>query len=205
MHTKPSHHVLFMSSFESFPSSPLLPSSSSPQTLSCSSPSSSSPSPTPSPTPPPSPPPVSSTPSSATSPLHSYHSPHPPKTGHLPTASLSAIAARFCSCSLRRNGASILEYSVGPGNAVEPYADRLVIVRQCLDASLSPSAFYPAPGYRLLSPVFGLLFYNPDGSQLRIASITRDISIDFSESAGNSPAGKAPGCAFWDLAGNVRL
>lgn len=142
--------------------------------------------------------------------LHSYHSPHPPKTGHLlplhlPTASLSATAARFRSGSLRRYGAAILEFSVGPGTAVEPYAERLLVVRQRLDAALSPSSYYPAPGYRLLSPVLGLLFYNPDGAELRIASITRPISIDFSGSAGEAPSGAAPVCAFWDLASNVRL
>lgn len=142
--------------------------------------------------------------------LHYYHAPHPPKTGrllplHLPTTSLSATAARFRSGSLRRYGATILEFSVGPGTAFEPYAERLLVVRQRLDASLSPSSYYPAPGYRLLSPVLGLLFYNPDGAELRITSITRPIAIDFSESAVEAPPGAAPVCAFWDLAGHVSL
>ncbi|KAL9817150.1 hypothetical protein AtNW77_Chr4g0285671 [Arabidopsis thaliana] len=91
---------------------------------------------------------------------------------HLPSnfSSIDIATAKFRCGSLRRHGARIGEFHLGPGLTVEPCVERVILVRQNLGFNWSSyiySTGYNLTGYkyRLVSPVLGLLAYNsnPDG------------------------------------------
>lgn len=91
---------------------------------------------------------------------------------HLPSnfSSIDIATAKFRCGSLRRHGARIGEFHLGPGLTVQPCVERVILVRQNLGFNWSSyiySTGYNLTGYnyQLVSPVFGLLAYNsnPDG------------------------------------------
>ncbi|CAL9232549.1 unnamed protein product [Arabidopsis halleri] len=91
---------------------------------------------------------------------------------HLPSnfSSIDIATAKFRCGSLRRHGARIGEFHLGPGLTVEPCVERVILVRQNLGFNWSSyiySTGYNLTGYSylLVSPVLGLLAYNsnPDG------------------------------------------
>ncbi|XP_068651448.1 uncharacterized protein [Aristolochia californica] len=144
-----------------------------------------------------------------------YHS-HA-KTGHLyavrfpPNLSgIEATTARYRSGSLRRYGAQIKEFLLSPGTIITPYVERLIAVRQRLDGSSSVD-YSNIPGFRLVSPLLGLLLYNGDDLNstnpllLDISSTNRPIVVDFSNVTKLLLPDVTPYCAFWDLEGKVRL
>ncbi|EFH50994.1 hypothetical protein ARALYDRAFT_490013, partial [Arabidopsis lyrata subsp. lyrata] len=85
-------------------------------------------------------------------------------------SSIDIATAKFRCGSLRRHGARIGEFHLGPGLTVEPCVERVILVRQNLGFNWSSyiySTGYNLTGYNylLVSPVLGLLAYNsnPDG------------------------------------------
>ncbi|XP_010455612.1 PREDICTED: uncharacterized protein LOC104737202 [Camelina sativa] len=91
---------------------------------------------------------------------------------HLPSnfSSIDIATARFRCGSLRRHGATIGEFHLGPGLTVQPCVERVMLVRQNLGFNWSSYLYltgYNLTGYnfQLVSPVLGLLAYNsnPDG------------------------------------------
>lgn len=83
---------------------------------------------------------------------------------HLPSnySGIKIDAVRFRCGSLRRYGAQIQEFHIGVGAILEPCGERLVIVRQILGSNWSDIYYknFDLSGYRLVSPVLGLLAYN---------------------------------------------
>ncbi|CAA7058997.1 unnamed protein product [Microthlaspi erraticum] len=83
---------------------------------------------------------------------------------HLPSnySGIKLDAVRFRCGSLRRYGAQIQEFHIGVGANLEPCSERLVVVRQILGSNWSDIFYknYDLSGYRLVSPVLGLLAYN---------------------------------------------
>ncbi|ESQ29085.1 hypothetical protein EUTSA_v10023570mg [Eutrema salsugineum] len=83
---------------------------------------------------------------------------------HLPSnySGVKLDAVRFRCGSLRRYGAQIKEFHIGVGAILEPCGERLVVVRQILESNWSDIYYknYDLSGYRLVSPVLGLLAYN---------------------------------------------
>ncbi|KAG9452119.1 hypothetical protein H6P81_005023 [Aristolochia fimbriata] len=124
---------------------------------------------------------------------------------------IEATTARYRSGSLRRYGAQMEEFLLSPGTVVDPYVERLIAVRQRLDASPSSIGYGNIPGFRLVSPLLGLLLYNGDDLNstdpipLDISSIKRPIVVDFSNVTRVLLPDLTPYCAFWDLEGKVRL
>ncbi|CAA7018575.1 unnamed protein product [Microthlaspi erraticum] len=85
-------------------------------------------------------------------------------------SSIDVDTARFRCGSLKRHGARIGEFHFGPGLTVQPYVERVVLVRQNLGFKWSSSIYstgynLTSYSYQLVSPVLGLLAYNsnPDG------------------------------------------
>lgn len=119
---------------------------------------------------------------------------------HLPS-NLSGITAhfvRFRSGSLRRRGATIEEFTIPPGIVVvRPPTKRLIVIRQNL-GNFS-SLFYNVSGYKLISPVLGLLFY-PRHHQLLVEK--GPITVDFSKLVDESSSGL---CARFGVDGSVRV
>ncbi|XP_022737202.1 uncharacterized protein LOC111290069 [Durio zibethinus] len=138
-------------------------------------------------------------------------------TVHLP-ANLSGIkvdTARFRCGSLRRYGAQVKEFHLGSGVAVQPCAERVMVVRQSLGYNWSSIYYanYNLSGYQLVSPVLGLLAYN-DGSdvsfgspfELGILAREEPIKIDFSNiTKAFNMTGIRPLCACFEGDGNVTL
>lgn len=83
---------------------------------------------------------------------------------HLPSnySGIKLDAVRFRCGSLRRYGAQVQEFHIGMGAILEPCSERLVVVRQILASNWSEIYYknYDLSGYRLVSPVLGLLAYN---------------------------------------------
>ncbi|XP_013635063.1 PREDICTED: uncharacterized protein LOC106340765 [Brassica oleracea var. oleracea] len=83
---------------------------------------------------------------------------------HLPSnySGINLDAVRFRCGSLRRYGAQLQEFHIGVGAVLEPCGERLVVVRQILGSNWSDIYYknYDLSGYRLVSPVLGLLAYN---------------------------------------------
>ncbi|CAN7120630.1 hypothetical protein BRARA_K01106 [Brassica rapa] len=83
---------------------------------------------------------------------------------HLPSnySGINLDAIRFRCGSLRRYGAQLQEIHIGVGAVLEPCGERLVVVRQILGSKWSDIYYrnYDLSGYRLISPVLGLLAYN---------------------------------------------
>ncbi|XP_010529517.1 PREDICTED: uncharacterized protein LOC104806357 [Tarenaya hassleriana] len=82
---------------------------------------------------------------------------------------ISIETGRFRCGSLRRYGARIGEFHMGPGTMVQPCAERVMVVRQNLGSNWSSvytTGFnLTGYGFELASSVLGLLAYNanPDG------------------------------------------
>ncbi|CAF2038967.1 hypothetical protein BRARA_I01202 [Brassica rapa] len=83
---------------------------------------------------------------------------------HLPSnySGINLDAVRFRCGSFRRYGAQLQEFHIGVGAILEPCGERLVLVRQILGSNWSDIYYknYDLSGYRLVSPVLGLLVYN---------------------------------------------
>ncbi|KAF8053945.1 hypothetical protein N665_1360s0006 [Sinapis alba] len=83
---------------------------------------------------------------------------------HLPSnfSGINLDAVRFRCGSLRRYGAQLQEFHIGIGAVLEPCGERLVVVRQILGSNWSDIYYknYDLSGYKLVSPVLGLLAYN---------------------------------------------
>ncbi|KAL0736835.1 hypothetical protein Bca4012_013045 [Brassica carinata] len=83
---------------------------------------------------------------------------------HLPSkySGIYLDAVRFRCGSLRRYGAQLQEFHIGMGAVLEPCGERLVVVRQILGSNWSDIYYknYDLSGYKLVSPVLGLLAYN---------------------------------------------
>lgn len=149
------------------------------------------------------------------------------KTGKLHTinlpSNLSGInvdTARFRCGSLHRYGARIKEFHIGVGLYIHPCIKRVMLVRTNLGSNWSSLYYdnYELSGYKLISPVLGLLAYNLGSSnkntssnarsELRIEAGKRPILIDFTNTTlltTNTTLGIIPLCASFDDDGRVRL
>ncbi|CAI9784513.1 unnamed protein product [Fraxinus pennsylvanica] len=144
------------------------------------------------------------------------------KTGELHQiklpANLSGITVdtvRFRCGSLQKYGAKIKEFHLGIGVTVHPCIERVLIVRQYLGSNWSSIYYdnYELSGYRLISPVLGLLAYNigdsiklSTPSELQIQAGKKPITIDFSNTTRlNITSGNIPLCASFDHDGRVTL
>ncbi|KAJ8626354.1 hypothetical protein MRB53_019661 [Persea americana] len=134
------------------------------------------------------------------------------KTGFLYPVSLpsnisgvTAHTARYRSGSLRRYGAQIQEFHLFPGTHVRPYVHRLILVLETWDHPWS--SLYNISGFRLLSPILGILAYDATNrSELDIFVDKRPISIDFTNiSKTPSSNGIRPLCAYFDMHGNLSV
>ncbi|CAN8240692.1 unnamed protein product [Cochlearia groenlandica] len=101
--------------------------------------------------------------------LNTFNNNQQIKTGslqhiHLPSnfSGVKLDAVRFRCGSLRRYGAQIQEFHIGVGAILEPCDERLVVVKQILGPNWSNVYYknYDLFGYKLVSPVLGLLAYN---------------------------------------------
>ncbi|XXG77654.1 hypothetical protein AAC387_Pa08g1764 [Persea americana] len=130
-----------------------------------------------------------------------------------------AHTARYRTGSLRRYGAQIHEFRLSPGTNVRPHVERVVLVRESWALPWS-SSLYNISGFRLLSPVLGILAYDAGRrknssrtpSELEIFVERRPISIDFSNisstpssSDSSSSSGVRLLCAYFDVHGKVRV
>ncbi|ESQ38283.1 hypothetical protein EUTSA_v10029314mg [Eutrema salsugineum] len=122
---------------------------------------------------------------------------------HLPSnfSSIDIATAKFRCGSLKRHGARIGEFHLGPGLTVQPCVDRVILVRQNLGSDWSSSIYstgynLTSYNYELVSPVLGLLAYNsnPDGVAVNPYEVNvmgteqNPILIDFfSHKASGSP------------------
>ncbi|XP_022858136.1 uncharacterized protein LOC111379044 [Olea europaea var. sylvestris] len=133
-------------------------------------------------------------------------------------ANLSGItvnSVRFRCGSLQRYGAKIKEFHLGIGVTVHPCIERVLIIRQNLGSNWSSIYYdnYELSGYRLISPVLGLLAYNiGDGikfstpSELGIQAGKQPITVDFSNTTRlNITSGVIPLCVSFDHDGKVTL
>ncbi|XP_052210368.1 uncharacterized protein LOC127813447 [Diospyros lotus] len=154
--------------------------------------------------------------------FHSYNKKNS-RTGtsrpvHLP-ANLSGIevhTARFRCGSLRRYGAKLKEFHLGNGVIVHPCVERVVVITQNLGSNWSSIYYenYELSGYRLVSPVLGLLAYNGGDDvnssnpfEVGILAGRNPITVDFG-SAGivnNAMGGLIPLCARFEHDGKITL
>ncbi|XP_031493999.1 uncharacterized protein LOC116260062 [Nymphaea colorata] len=140
------------------------------------------------------------------------------KTGVVYTAdlpgNLSGVEAhgiRFRSGSLRRRGASPMEFDFPVGTVVQPYVTRLIVVLQNLgNRSADYYDYYPA-GFRLVTPVLGFLAYDAAGSsnpasqkELDMVATGSAITINFTSTIRSGDDGNAL-CVFFDVNGTVAL
>ncbi|KAG6538724.1 hypothetical protein ZIOFF_003852 [Zingiber officinale] len=89
---------------------------------------------------------------------------------------VAAATVRFRTGSLRRHGAAVGEFRVAPGVVVRPRSRRLVVVAQNLgDLSSAYDGYRNISGFRLVSPVLGLLFYR--AASVRNASVPPELEI----------------------------
>ncbi|KAK8522971.1 hypothetical protein V6N13_076194 [Hibiscus sabdariffa] len=117
--------------------------------------------------------------------------------------------------SLHRYGAQVKEFHLGSGVTVEPWAERVMVVRQNLGYNWSSIYYanYDLSGYQLVSPVLGLLAYNADsdlsfGSPFELGILAREIpiKIDFSNvTKASNITGVLPLCASFEGNGKVTL
>ncbi|CAL5442305.1 unnamed protein product [Camellia sinensis] len=156
--------------------------------------------------------------------FQSYNNKYYFKTGMLHTvklpANLSGIGVhtgKFRCGSLRRYGAQLNEFHLGIGVIVHPCVERVMIVRQNLGFNWSSIYYdnYELSGYRLVSPVLGLLAYNA-GDDMNfsnpfevgiLADDQNPITIDFSNTTMliNNTMGLIPVCARFEHDGKVTL
>ncbi|XP_073130759.1 uncharacterized protein [Henckelia pumila] len=138
-------------------------------------------------------------------------------------ANLSGINVdiiRYRCGSLRRYGARIKEFHLNVGVDVHPCIERVILLRQNLGSNWSSIYYnnYELTGYRLISPVLGLLAYNIIGVsgiinfsstmpfELGIQAGKKPIIIDFSNTTlYNISTGIVPLCASFDPDGKMTL
>ncbi|WOL09973.1 hypothetical protein Cni_G18727 [Canna indica] len=130
-----------------------------------------------------------------------------------PTVSgVTAATVRFRMGSLMRHGATLDEFSVAPGVLVRPRSKRLIMVIQNLgNLSSAYSSYRNISGYRLVSPVLGLLFYRAASirntsipPEMEILATRAPITVDFSRLA-QSSHGQRVLCALFSPDGNLSL
>lgn len=127
-------------------------------------------------------------------------------------AGVAAAAVRFRTGSLRRHGAVVGEFRVAPGVVVRPRSRRLVVVAQNLgDLSSAYDGYRNISGFRLVSPVLGLLFYRAASvrnsnvpPELEILATRGPITVDFSGLARCSRESRVL-CALFESDGNLSL
>ncbi|XP_010546051.1 PREDICTED: uncharacterized protein LOC104818249 [Tarenaya hassleriana] len=150
---------------------------------------------------------------------------HSIKTGvlrpvHLPSnySGITVDTVRFRCGSLRRYGAQVKEFNVGVGTILQPCLERLLLVRQILGSHWSDIYYtnYDLSGYKLVSPVLGLLAYNAINNdftntsssyEINLAAGKNPITVDFqnvSRSVERTFLNK-PLCASFGLDGKVTL
>ncbi|KAG6534395.1 uncharacterized protein LOC122043637 [Zingiber officinale] len=125
---------------------------------------------------------------------------------------VSAATVRFRTGSLRRHGAAVGEFRVAPGVVVRPRSRRLVVVAQNLgDLSSAYDGYRNISGFRLVSPVLGLLFYRAASvrnasvpPELEILATRGPITVDFSGLARCSRGSRVL-CALFESDGNLSL
>lgn len=120
--------------------------------------------------------------------------------------------------SLRRYGAAVEEFRLGPGTRLRPCTKRAMIVRQNLGSNWSTLYYhnYELTGYDLVSPVLGLLAYNAGAtagaavpSELGIEAGGKPITVDFGGGGASAPSPAPEGairlCARFGEDGRVEL
>ncbi|XP_073020139.1 uncharacterized protein [Primulina eburnea] len=137
-------------------------------------------------------------------------------------ANLSGInvdTIRYRCGSLRRYGARIKEFHLNVGVEVHPCIERVILLRQNLGSNWSSIYYnnYELTGYRLISPVLGLLAYNIGVSgiinfsssmpfELGIEAGRKPILVDFSNTTlYHVSTGIVPLCASFDPDGKMTL
>ncbi|XP_075484608.1 uncharacterized protein LOC142524480 [Primulina tabacum] len=137
-------------------------------------------------------------------------------------ANLSGINVdiiRYRCGSLRRFGARIKEFHLNVGVDVHPCIERVILLRQNLGSNWSSIYYnnYELTGYRLISPVLGLLAYNIGVSgiinfnssmpfELGIEAGRKPILVDFSNTTlYHVSTGIVPLCASFDPDGKMIL
>ncbi|KAK6137635.1 hypothetical protein DH2020_028561 [Rehmannia glutinosa] len=129
---------------------------------------------------------------------------------------ITVDAIRFRCGSFYRYGAKIHEFHVGIHARAHPCSERLILVRQNLGSNWSSlyDDNYDLSGYRLISPVVGLLAYNTSStsktSELKIQAGKKPITIDFNDDGillnnNTTTPGIIPLCARFDEDGSVSL
>ncbi|GAB4856953.1 hypothetical protein Ancab_014871 [Ancistrocladus abbreviatus] len=138
---------------------------------------------------------------------------------HLP-ANLSGIGVntvRLRCGSLRRYGATIEEFHLGSGVTIHPCVERVVLIKQNLGHNWSNLYYqnFNLDGYRLISPILGLLAYNAGDDvnqssnpfELGILAGENPIKIDFRNvTTKHSPYGQSsqkPYCASFESGGGA--
>ncbi|CAA0820540.1 Protein of unknown function (DUF1191 [Striga hermonthica] len=121
---------------------------------------------------------------------------------------------RFRCGSLRRYGADIKEFRLRPGTHARSCSKRVILVRQNLGSNWSSlyNENYELSGYRLISPILGLLAYGVGCTnrsatpEVEIQAGKNPITIDF-RAAGlnNASQGIIPLCAVFDEGGRMSL
>ncbi|KAM7257528.1 hypothetical protein ACFE04_013269 [Oxalis oulophora] len=110
-------------------------------------------------------------------------------TVHLPEnfTTIKVDTARFRCGSLNRYGARLSHFHLRMGVIVQPCVDRVMMVAQNLGTNWSSiyySNYDDLSGYRLISPVLGLLAYNADAIDVNTSNpfelgMQATITIDF--------------------------
>ncbi|KAI4315345.1 hypothetical protein L6164_028164 [Bauhinia variegata] len=124
-------------------------------------------------------------------------------------------SVRFRCGSLRRYGARVKEFHLGMGVIVHPCVERVMLIRQNLGHNWSSIYYtnYDLSGYRLVSPIVGLLAYNADKDvnssnpfEVGIVSGEKPILIDFTNITKITKAeGIVPLCASFEGDGRMTL
>ncbi|KAK8951310.1 hypothetical protein KSP39_PZI004829 [Platanthera zijinensis] len=122
-------------------------------------------------------------------------------------SSAAADSVRFRAGCLRRRGAVINEFRLSSGLVAHPHVKRLLFILQNL-GNLSAS-LYSVPGYKLVSPVLGLLVYDAAGTnaaaELHLSVTKKPIEVDFSKVAGVEDRKEEAVCALFGLGGRVEI
>ncbi|KAK9716493.1 hypothetical protein RND81_06G237200 [Saponaria officinalis] len=146
----------------------------------------------------------------------------------LPTnfSGIEVDIVKFRCGSLRRYGAKIKEFNLGKNLMINPCVERVIFIRQLLEYNFSDiyyDNYYNLQGYRLVTPVLGLLAYNggddiqnssnPSPFEVRVMADGDPIKVDFTNVTRYNPKivrdvnvqGKMLYCANFDKQGNVTI
>jgi hypothetical protein len=138
-------------------------------------------------------------------------------TVHLPAnfTGIKVDMVRFRCGSLTRYGAKVSEFHLGVGVTVHPCVERVMVVRENLGYNWSSIYYanYGLSGYKLVSPILGLLAYNSDTNmnfsnpfELGILAGQKPITINFSNTTNfTNIQGIRPYCASFESDGKVTL